>query len=652
MAKTIAKSEKSLLQAISEATSGLTGHDLLLEISKRITTNLGIRYCFIAECANEMKTRLRTVIFVDGKKLLDNFEYNTNESGCQMMMNGDTFFLPEGAQKRFPAAKGIEAYIGAPIISPTTGEILGHIAATDPEPVSDEMDQTAVLKIFAARIAAELERMKAEIELKKRNTELEKRLNEIELYDTTLNNIRDQVYWVDKTGKIIHVNESASKQSGYTQEELLRMTVFDINPSITKKEWEDGWKKTRKKLHDVLDTEHKTKEGRTYPVEVINNFLKHNGEEYFCSTVRDIRQRKYDEELLRTVSEATSGHTGKDFLIELAKHITITLSMKHALITECANAEKTMLRTLCYTDGEKVLDNIEYSTADIPCEIIMQGKDFFMARDVQKAFPKEKGIESYVGVPIYSPVSDEVIGHIIAVDPNPVTSDRNQTAILKIFAARAGAEIERMKAEEKLKIANAELEILLKESDQRFRDLFEEAPIAYVHEGLDSKFIKANRAAMKILGIKPDQIDGTYGSSFIPDTPDAQRRLKKAFDSVGRGVDTSGVVLELRRKDNGKPIWIQWWSNPDKGGMFTRTMFIDITDKVLMEQEQAKLKAQNQYLQEEIKLNYNFEEIISKNKNFQNILQQIEQVASTDATVLILGESGTGKELIARAVHN
>jgi len=73
---------------------------------------------------------------------------------------------------------------------------------------------------------------------------------------------------------------------------------------------------------------------------------------------------------------------------------------------------------------------------------------------------------------------------------------------------------------------------------------------------------------------------------------------------------------------------------------------------VLMEQEQARLKAQNQYLQEEIKLNNNFEEIISKSKDFQKVLQQIEQVASTDATVLILGESGTGKELIARAVHN
>lgn len=65
-----------------------------------------------------------------------------------------------------------------------------------------------------------------------------------------------------------------------------------------------------------------------------------------------------------------------------------------------------------------------------------------------------------------------------------------------------------------------------------------------------------------------------------------------------------------------------------------------------------KLELENKYLQQEIKLEHNFEEIISQSKAFRKILNQLEQVAITDATVLILGESGTGKELIARAVHN
>ena len=76
--------------------------------------------------------------------------------------------------------------------------------------------------------------------------------------------------------------------------------------------------------------------------------------------------------------------------------------------------------------------------------------------------------------------------------------------------------------------------------------------------------------------------------------------------------------------------------------------------KALKEVEQLKnqLQAENVYLQEEIKHQHNFEEIVCQNKSFKKVLGKVEQVAVTDATVLILGETGTGKELFARAVHN
>lgn len=89
----------------------------------------------------------------------------------------------------------------------------------------------------------------------------------------------------------------------------------------------------------------------------------------------------------------------------------------------------------------------------------------------------------------------------------------------------------------------------------------------------------------------------------------------------------------------------------------------DITDikkaeQELIEQERIvrelkdKLQEETVYLQEEIKLTSNFEEIITKSPKFRKVLKQIEQVAETESTVLIQGETGTGKELIARAIHN
>ena len=190
----------------------------------------------------------------------------------------------------------------------------------------------------------------------------------------------------------------------------------------------------------------------------------------------------------------------------------------------------------------------------------------------------------------------------------------------------------------------------LAQSEKRFRDLFEEAPIAYLYEGTDSHWIHANRAAMRILGVKPEEIAGIFGNSLIPDTPDAQRLLRAAHESMRRGTDTRWGVLELRRRDDGRPLWVEWWSKPEPGGKYTRSMFIDITDRVLMEQEKARLETQNAYMLDEIR-EQNFGDFIGESSGMRIVMRQIQLVAPTDATVLITGESGTGKELVAQAIH-
>jgi PAS domain S-box-containing protein len=298
------------------------------------------------------------------------------------------------------------------------------------------------------------------------------------------------------------------------------------------------------------------------------------------------------------------------------------------------------IRTLAFWSGGQIVDNIEYDLPGTPCELVIGGSVCHLPSGVQEKYPVEAGIESYLGVPLVGP-DGTVFGHLCVLDERPMPANPSKLAIFRIFAARATAELARLKADE-----------LHRESEERFRDLFDEAPIAYVHEGLDSRFIRANKAALRMLGVSAEEAKDMLGMSLVADTPDAQRRVREAFESIGRGTDTSGIVLELRRKDNGKPVWVQWWSRPDPSGTFTRTMLVDITERVLMEQEQARLKAQNTYLQEEIKSVHNFDEIVGASRGLLKVLEHVQRVAPTDATVLILGESGTGKELIARAVHS
>jgi len=217
-------------------------------------------------------------------------------------------------------------------------------------------------------------------------------------------------------------------------------------------------------------------------------------------------------------------------------------------------------------------------------------------------------------------------------------------------AARKVAELERAerRMSEELRQANE----ALGESERRWRDLFDEAPIAYVQERPDTRLIQANRAAMGILGLKPEEVAETFGKSLVPETAGAQRRLHGVLESFERGTESSGVVLELRRKDNGKPVWIQLWSKPAVDGKYTRTMFVDITQRVLLEQEQVRLEAQNAYLWDEIRSAQNFGDLLGGSRAIRQVTQQIQLVAPTGAAVLVTGESGTGKELVARAIHD
>ena len=236
------------------------------------------------------------------------------------------------------------------------------------------------------------------------------------------------------------------------------------------------------------------------------------------------------EEMVREIAEGTAAVTGRDFFYSLVRHLASALRVRYALLTECLPGG-ARVRTLAFWKGDAFAENFEYDVAPTPCRVVLEGKAGLYPADVQALFPRDQDLvdlsaQSYFGMPVLDS-EGRVAGHLAVMDDKPFSEAGRAAPVLRAFAARAGAELERLAGEERLRAALAEVEAL-----------------------------------------------------------------------------------------------------------------------------KNRLHAENVYLQEEIRGEHNFVEMVGSSPALLAALRQVEQVAPTDSTVLILGETGTGKELIARALHS
>ncbi len=283
---------------------------------------------------------------------------------------------------------------------------------------------------------------------------------------------------------------------------------------------------------------------------------------------------------LRAIVEGTARGTGTEFFQSLVHHLARALDVNYAFVAEFAGSP-TRVRTIANWARGRIKDNAEYELAGTPCEDVMRGGLCHHPQRVRDKFPTDQdlidlAIESYLGVPLLDG-DGQVLGHLAVYDDRPMPAEPRPLFIFRIFAARAAAELERLRVEKQLL-----------ESERRYRELYEEAPNAYVAIGLDRRLLSVNHRATQLLGAPADELVGRPVLAMFAESPAERPSAEEALGDAFDGREVSGRELEMRRPDGGV-LWVSVWIRPLRGadGRITavHSIWVDITDRVRAEAE-------------------------------------------------------------------
>jgi DNA-binding NarL/FixJ family response regulator len=217
------RSEQTL-RLIVEGTVAVTGEAFFKALVRSLAEALKVRYALISGCIDNPPTRVCTYAFWQDNDFSENVEYDLYGTPCEQVFNGQGCqCYSEGIQALFPEDVGLvdlqaESYAGIPLFG-SGGQMLGHLAVMDDKVLGNESRNTAILEIFAARAAAEIERQQVEEALRLSQEKFSKAFR-ASPGAITLSTLKD--------GRYLEVNESCQHLLGYRPEEMIGVSALDL----------------------------------------------------------------------------------------------------------------------------------------------------------------------------------------------------------------------------------------------------------------------------------------------------------------------------------------------------------------------------------------------------------------------------------------
>ena len=287
------REQSHLLRTIIEGTAAETGDEFFTSLVTRLTATLNVQYAIVGEVVGGQTKSIRTLAVSAGGTVVDNFEYALDQAPCGTGLAQPFWCFEQGVQARFPhfpnlATLGVDSHCGVSLRT-KTGEVIGLLIVMDTKPLRNSAQLQSLMEVFASRATAELQRHRAEIAQR----ESESRLR---FTQYAVDHAVDGVLWADESQRFVYANEAACRSLGYSQEELLRLSIPDIAPHHDPAHYQQQLDEIKQGRAATYESLHRRKEGTEFPVEISVTYLEHEGKGYTCGIVRDITDRKRVEQ--------------------------------------------------------------------------------------------------------------------------------------------------------------------------------------------------------------------------------------------------------------------------------------------------------------------------------------------------------------------